>query len=413
MHDGAKDIVIAGAGLIGSSVAMNLARLSKRAVTVLDLDLEGSFSSSELNAGGVRATWNQPLNAALARRSIAYYETVREEIGFRQSGYFWMHSRENWEQARKRLALNPHLADLGIEYLTPEEIRRRHDFIDRTDDLGGATFSPKDGLLNPNLLKMHYRAAARAGGVEFVDRTWVRGARVLEGGMIELDVETYPASLSEDDLKSVLVSESGDESNRSLGSRVLRARLLVHCTGAWARRFAEGLGKTSPCTAVKRQMSLFECRDVDLASCGMFVDSSGVYFHPEAKYILAGFATPEQAHGYDFEYGGEEFFQNRIWPRLHGRSSRFANLKHITGMAGLYEVSPDMSAVIGRMPGLDRVFEAHSFSGRGAMQSYAAGLALAELIHFGAYRTLDVGALSGARFETADRSKWVPEGLLI
>ncbi|MBI2604881.1 MAG: FAD-binding oxidoreductase [Deltaproteobacteria bacterium] len=413
MSKDSKDIVIVGAGLIGSSVAMNLARLSKRAVTVLDLDLEGSFSSSELNAGGVRAIWNQPLNAALARHSIAYYETVRDEIGFRQRGYFWMHSRANWEQARKRLASNPHLADLGIEYLTPDEIRKRYGFIDRVDDLGGATFSPKDGLLNPNLLKLHYRAAAREAGVEFVDRSWVRKVRAQEDGSLELDVNVFPSSLSEDEVKSVLVSESEASSISSLGTHVMRARSLVHCTGAWARRFAEGLGKTSPCKAIKRQMSLFECRDVDLTACGMFVDSSGVYFHPEAKYILAGFATPEQAHGYDFEYGGEEFFQNRIWPRLAERSSKFANLKHVTGMAGLYEVSPDMSAVIGRVPGLDRVFEAHSFSGRGAMQSYAAGLALAELIHFGAYRTLEVSALSGTRFEAADRSKWVPEGLLI
>lgn len=408
MRSDAKDIVIVGAGLIGSSVAMNLARLSKRAVTVLDVDLEGKFSSSELNAGGVRATWTQPLNAALARNSIAYYESVRDEIGFRQRGYFWMHSRESWPGAIERLRSNPNLTDLGMEYLTPEEIRRRHDFIDRTDDLGGATFSPKDGLLNPNLLKLHYRAEARGAGVEFVDRSWVRNTRVSANDTIEVEIETFAQSLSEDEVKKILVSGSDGGTHF-----MIRPKTLVNCTGAWARCFAAGMGMASHCKAVKRQMSLFECRDVDLTSCGMFVDSSGVYFHPEAKHILAGFSTPEQAHGYDFEYDGEEFFQNRIWPPLHERSSKFANLKHVTGMAGLYEVSPDMSALIGRMPGFAEVFEAHSFSGRGAMQSYAAGLALAEFIHFGAYRTLDVGALSGARFEKADRSKWVPEGLLI
>ena len=47
----------------------------------------------------------------------------------------------------------------------------------------------------------------------------------------------------------------------------------------------------------------------------------------------------------------------------------------------------------------NRVYEAHSFSGRGVMQSYGVGQALADLIASGRYDQLDASALSRARFE--------------
>ncbi len=41
-----------------------------RSIAVLDVDLGGRYSSSELNAGGVRATWRSEMNVALALPSI-------------------------------------------------------------------------------------------------------------------------------------------------------------------------------------------------------------------------------------------------------------------------------------------------------------------------------------------------------
>ncbi len=182
----------------------------------------------------------------------------------------------------------------------------------------------------------------------------------------------------------------------------IEAGIVINAGGAWAPELAKILGYVSPSKPVRRQISLFHARDLDLTQQGMIIDPSGVYFHPEAIYGLAGFATQDEPAGFNFDYDGERFFEEAIWPALYERGKVFESLKHVSGWAGLYENSPDHHAIIGKVEGSSNplpIYEAHSFSGHGAMQSYGVGVALAELIVKGRYETLDLHALSGARFQ--------------
>jgi len=390
------DALVIGAGVVGSSIAMALAERNLKALAV-DIDLSGRLSSSEKNAGGVRATWWQPVNISLCRASIEYYERIATEIGFRQKGYLWLYERDTFAQAMEHIPVQRELGH-PIDALAPAEVARRVPEIDRLDGIAGATFSPADGLVNPNLLKEHYRASAIARGATFVDRTYVIA---IARGDSEIRLECWQSDNPLTDAELVrMMTEDGPGEAATGRTFELSANAIVIAGGAWSPTAIRLLGLRNYSNPIRRQICLVNCRATNLSQYGMIVDTSGVYFHNEGHHILAGYSPPDESPGYHFDYDGERFFTKEIWPRLHSRMSCMERLRHVTGWAGLYEVSPDRSAIIGRAA--PRVFEAHSFSGRGVMQSYGAGQALAELIAEGRYVTFDASALSRERFERGE-----------
>jgi sarcosine oxidase subunit beta len=360
---------------------------------VLDPDLVGRLSSSEKNAGGVRATWWQPVNIRLCLASIRYYEAIRDEVGFRQKGYLWLYDGDTWESALAHLDTQRQLGH-EIEVLTCAEVNRRVPEIDRLDGVAGATFSPRDGLINPNLLKLHYRNRSRELGASFADRVFVYA---IERAHDEVRLECWQAdeALSDHALARMMARDEGGEP-QSGRTFELRCSALAVCAGAWSPNLLKLAGLDSPTQAVRRQLCLVHCRATNFAGHGMIVDTSGLYFHNEGEFILAGYSPPDEPPGYSFRYDGEDFFQKEIWPRMFARMSCCERLRHVGGWAGLYAVTPDRSAIVGLAA--ERVFEAHSFSGRGVMQSYGAGQELASLITVGSYGPLDARQLSRERF---------------
>ena len=394
VSDERYDVAIVGAGIIGSSLAMGLAERSLKTV-VVDVDLSGRLSSSEKNAGGVRATWWQPVNISLCRASIEYYEQVREEVGFRQKGYLWLYDAETWPKALAHLGLQRQLGH-QIEELTGAQVHQRVPEIDRLDGIAGATFSPRDGLINSNLLKQHYQARSRALGAAYLDRIYVDAIDVASDEVV-LSCWHADMSVSDAGLARLMTQEGRGEAETG-HLLELRASAVAITSGAWSPNVLKLVGLSSPTEPVRRQICVIDNRLTNFAAYGMIVDTSGVYFHNEGPHILAGYSPPEEPSGYSFRYDGEAFFLKEIWPRMFARMSCCERLRHITGWAGLYAVTPDRSAIVGRAA--PRVFEAHSFSGRGVMQSYGAGQALAELIATGRYGGFDARALSRERFAT-------------
>jgi len=393
------EVIVIGAGVVGSSVAMGLAERGVKTLAV-DIDLSGRISSSEKNAGGVRATWWQRVNIALCRASIEYYQRIRDEVGFRQKGYLWLYDEDTFAGALEHIPLQRELGH-PIEALTPADVTRRVPEIDKLEGIAGATFSPADGLINPNLLKEHYRARALKLGAQFLDRTYVVA---LDASASNVRLQCWQSERPHTDEGLVrMMTQDGPGEAETGRVFELTAAAIVDAGGAWSPTLMKLLGLRNWTEPIRRQVCIVDNRVTNLASYGMMVDTSGAYFHNEGAHILAGYSPPDEPSGYNFNYDGEPFFLNEIWPRLFARMSSMERLRHVTGWAGLYEVSPDRSAIIGRASPMKRVYEAHSFSGRGVMQSYGAGQALADLIVDGKYAAFDASALSRERFDRGEQ----------
>ena len=400
------DIVVIGGGLIGSSIAYHLSQRKdfQQEIAVLDVDLQGKYSSSELNAGGIRTLWWHEVNVELTQATQDFLSHSPAQFGFRQKGYLWLHDEKNWNAYQSHQGVF-RKEGLEIQELTCSEIQQRVPCLDRLEGVYGATLTPKDGIFNPNLLKQYFRTEARAKGVVFMHGACVRKV-AKKGKRIDLsysDVGDRGQSPHEEDILDILSQKKkwkGEELKK------IEVKVLVNATGAWAPTISRLYGHTLPCYPVRRQVSIFDCRGLNLSPYGMIVDTSGVYFHAEADHILAGYAVPHEPSGYNFKYDRDEFFEKEIWPRLMNRMSAAEALRHVTGWAGLYEQSPDRSGIMGRVDPECEIYEAHSFTGRGAMQSYGVGLAMAELILDGAYKTIDASVLHPDRFR-------LPQGKLL
>ena len=422
------NVLVAGGGIIGSSIACALASRGVDGVVVVDLDLAGVYASSELNAGGARATWWQPVNIDACRLTLDFFREHRDEFAFQERGYLWLYSNPELFARTLQMRELQNTRGLEVESVDLTEIPKRFPVLDRAlEELVGATFSPHDGLVNPNSVRAWYRKQAEALGVRFLNRHYVNGVvtrrvagaagslrRVAAVDVVEVN-RGDPLDES-GSLREVLTTHHVRAEHRLAESR-LECETVVNCLGAWSPVFSAKIGVSDVTEPVRRQICLVDVHQEDLApgvsfeDLGMVVDANDLYFHPEGAHVLAGYSIPDEAPGFDFDYDGEEYFERYVWPRLAHRCSSFERCGHVRGWSGLYAVTPDCSGIAGRVEGFANLFEAHSFTGRGVMQSYAVGRSVASLIDEGHFGEVDLTPLARDRF--GDPARWVPEELHI
>src|SRR5580700_3711924 len=151
MRDRAEVVVI-GAGIMGLSIAYNLAK--RHGITdVLVVDrgyLCGGASGR--NGGGVRAQFSSEENIRLMQESIRlcrdFAREMKINVWFRQGGYlFLVRSEEGRRNLEKSVAVQ-NACGLGTRMLTPREARRVVPEL-RTEGVVAASYNPDDGVVFP------------------------------------------------------------------------------------------------------------------------------------------------------------------------------------------------------------------------------------------------------------------------
>ena len=281
---------------------------------------------------------NLPRDAGLLRAHAA-------EVGFREYGYLWLYAGGAlWERALAKRALqNAH--GLGVETLTPADVWARFPLLDRAhDEIVGATFSPRDGLVNPNAVRALFRDQAGHLGVQFRNRHYVAGVataqstgaagalrRVAHVDLVE--VEPGDPTDSAGILREILITHRVPAGVARAETR-FACDTVVNCLGAWSSVFLSKIGVRDVTEPVRRQVALVDVRRRDLPPgtdferLGMIVDPSGLYFHPEGAGVLAGYSIPDEAPASisPTTTPSSRLTSGRGWPTARARSSAAPNV---------------------------------------------------------------------------------------
>jgi sarcosine oxidase subunit beta len=125
----------------------------------------------------------------------------------------------------------------------------------------------------------------------------------------------------------------------------------------------------------------------------------GWYFRQEGDgLLLSGPLDLEPSFNLNIDYEAmAETSENAI-----SRVPVLEKARIARGWAGLYEISPDHHAILGRVPEVEGFILANGFSGHGFQHSPGVGKVISELIVNGKAITIDISSLSIERFERGE-----------
>ena len=371
------EIVIIGAGIMGVSTAYHLARLGARRVVVLERDTVCSGSTA-LASGGIRHQYGNRLGIELTTHSIVTYERFRDEFGvdpnFRQHGYLILIATDDeLATARRSVALQRSLG-VDVQLLDAAATRSLCPYLN-TDDLLGATYTPRDGYADPYLCATAIAARARDLGVVIKQQHEVHG--FLRDG---------------DRVRGVTTAAG-----------MLEAPTVVIATGAWSGVVGKLAGVDIPVRPHRRHKFMtapFPAERIPAVTPFVIDPHRSFSLRREGPGLLLGHGRRDEPDGFSTEV--DRSLESRVVERAIHRAPVLADAKLMRAWAGLYEMTPDQTGIVSAVPGAAGLHVIAGFSGHGFMHGPIAGQLMAEMLVHGRAVTLDAGPLDIARFARGD-----------
>jgi sarcosine oxidase subunit beta len=371
------DVVVIGAGVMGASLAWHLGARGGLDVLLLDREAGPGRGSTGAATGGFRAQFETPINIRLSLLARAKLRVFREEVGadpgYEPSGYLWL-AGDPGAMAALAVARRVQHAE-GLHEACAvglDDIARLNPAV-RLDGVIGGAFCPTDGFIRPRAILEGYLAAALR-----------QGARVA--------------------WDSPVVGFDRGPDGRIAAVRTTRATIpagvVVNAAGAWAGELARLAGVDLPVTPLRRQVAVTTPCDLLPASMPMTIFlEDGFHLRVRDGRVLLLWPTPG-APGEPWTIGVDPDWIDAVAAKARARVPILAGavIDREGAWAGLYEMSPDRHALLGKAPGLPNLFLINGSSGHGVMHAPALGALLAEVILDGRATTLDVTALRPSRF---------------
>jgi sarcosine oxidase subunit beta len=369
------DVVIIGAGIVGSSIAFHLTEAGCKNVLIVERETRQGLGSTGKSMGGVRAQFATEVNIRMSIYSIPFFARFEEATGhpsgYKPHGYLFM-ATNDWHMnyLRKNCARQKALGLKNVELLSPDDIRAVLPQL-RSDDIVGGSLCPTDGFVDPDSVMTGFMARAIDRGAELWRGTEVTG------------IYTDHASVS-----GVLTTKGG-----------VSAPVVVNAGGPWAAGIARMAGVELPVQPLRRMLIPTEPFPGLPERLPMMIDmTSGWHFRQEGLGLLMAWAHPDEQPGFRTDF--DPAYIEKSLTHAAARVPVFANLavNPKRCWAGMYEMSPDHHAILGPSPDVRGLYFANGFSGHGVMHSPATGRILADLILKGETHLIDAQDLNVRRF---------------
>jgi sarcosine oxidase subunit beta len=369
------DIVIIGGGIVGSSIAWHLTQSGCRSVLVIERETQQGLGSTGKSMGGVRAQFATDVNIRMSMYSIPIFAAFEELTGYpseyKSHGYLFVATQpSHLDYLRHNFDRQVALGLRGVEMLGPAEVCRRIPQL-RSDDILGGSFCATDGFVDPYSVMRGFMAAAAERGASL----W-RGVEVT----------------------GIDVDGTGVAGVRTSRGRVA-SRAVVNAAGPWAAQVARMAGVDLPIVPLRRMLVPTEPFPGLPDRLPMVIDmTTGFHFRPEGRGLLMAWNDAEETPGFKTVF--DPAFIEKILTHAVSRVPVFESLQvnPQRAWAGLYAMTPDHHAIIGRAPGVSGLFFANGFSGHGVMHSPATGRITTDLILHGSSPLLDARDLGLERF---------------
>ncbi len=367
------DIVIIGGGVVGCSIAYNLAKLGAKNIILLEKNTLASGATGRCGAG-IRQQFGTKMNCILARESIKIFENLSQELEYdielNQGGYLILaYTEKEVNQFKKNVALEQSL-NIKARFITVEEAKEIVPPLN-TEDILAATFCPTDGHANPFKTNFAYAEAAERLGVKIYTFTEVK----------EIETENHKIVAVNTDKGKVL------------------APIVVNAAGGYSGIIGKMVGVDLPVYSQRHQILITE--PLDPLFRPMLMSFSHNFYCQQTPHgsIIMGFGDPNERK--DGDIGSSWQFAQEMAQKMTAVLPLLKEVSMVRQWAGLYNMSPDAQPILGEHPQIEGFYMAIGFSGHGFMLAPIISKLIAELI-LKRKTSLPIDKLEIERFERGE-----------
>jgi len=377
MKDGlpkTADIVILGAGVMGTSIAFHLAKRRAGNIVVLDKGYVASGGSGRSSAL-VRMHYSYPPEVQLALISLRMFEHWSEVAGepgdFRKTGFIRIVHPNETERLKKNVAMQKELG-VKVQLIDRDEVRKLEpDWT--VDEIELAAYEPDSGYGDGAGVANDFLQRARELGAQYVPRIQAQAFRA-KGECVH-----------------GVATDHGE----------IAAPVVIAATGPWTRPLFRAIGCDLPIETEYHQVGILKnAPGMKGGGCACIDSVSATYFRSDGpdKFLVGDFYGQRPIDPDNFPQRASDDSLEELIERACQRVPRLESAEVMRGVTGVYDMTPDSRPMLGEIPGVKGLYVCAGFSGMGFKISPAVGLVMSELLLDGEGRSVDITSFRPTRF---------------